>query len=158
MTHECDMWHMTCDIWHMTHGVAWTFSQNFSCLALMAWDLWCCEYLEEKADWLTEWINELMNDEAVYRAAPATPGLLNMTFLVTWGYEFQYQHVLILVVILSAHLKQKSVANYFCNIVRSIKSLVTQMLVYNFLIFLSCSFYGQKEVLSEKNENKNSWN
>ena len=26
---------------------------------------------------LTELINELMNDEAVYRTAPATPGLLN---------------------------------------------------------------------------------
>ena len=43
-----DMWHVTRDMWHMTHGVVWTFSQNFSCLALTVWDLWCCEYLEEK--------------------------------------------------------------------------------------------------------------
>ena len=67
-----DTWHVTRDMWHMTHGVVWTFSQNFSCLALTVWDLWCCEYLEEKAHWMNQW----MNDEAVCRTAPATPGLL----------------------------------------------------------------------------------
>ena len=71
-----DTWHVTHDMWHMTHGVVWTFSQNFSCLALTVWDLWCCEYLEEKADTLNQWINESMNGEAVCRTAPATPGLL----------------------------------------------------------------------------------
>ena len=36
--------------WHMMQGVGWTFSLNFIILALTAWDLWCCEYLEEKDD------------------------------------------------------------------------------------------------------------
>ena len=52
----------------------WTFSQNFSSLALTVCVLWYYEDLvqEEKADSLSEW----MNDKAVYRKAPATPGLL----------------------------------------------------------------------------------
>ena len=32
--------------------------------------------MEEKAHGLTQSMNELMNDEAVYKTAPATPGLL----------------------------------------------------------------------------------
>ena len=51
---SCDMWHMTC------LGV-WTFSPNFSSLALLVCDLWYFEDLEEKA---------------VYRTDPATLGLL----------------------------------------------------------------------------------
>ena len=66
-------------MWHMTHthdmfGGGWTFSPNFSSLALTVCDLWYYEDLEEKADWTTE----LINDKAVYRTAPATPGLLKM--------------------------------------------------------------------------------
>ena len=84
----CDMWDVTCDMWHVTRDTwhvtcdkwhvwgGWTFSQNFSSLALTVCDLWYYEDLEEKDHWLTQWINELMNDEAVYRTAPATPGLL----------------------------------------------------------------------------------
>ena len=68
------MWHVTRDTWHVTCLGGWTFSQNFSSLALTVCDLWYYEDLEEKADSLTE----LMNDEAVYRTAPATPGLLNI--------------------------------------------------------------------------------
>ena len=66
----CDTWHVTCDTWHvirdtwhMTNGVGGTFSQNFSSLALTVCDFWYYEDMEEKADW----INELINDEAVYR-------------------------------------------------------------------------------------------
>ena len=58
----------------MTRLGGWTFSQNFSSLALTVCDLWYYEDLEEKDDSL----NELMNDKAVYRTAPATPGLLNI--------------------------------------------------------------------------------
>ena len=36
--------------------------------------------MEEKADWLTDWPTDLMNYEAVYRTAPATPGLLNILY------------------------------------------------------------------------------
>ena len=34
--------------------------------------------MEEKADILTYSLNQLFNDKAVYRTAPATPGLLNV--------------------------------------------------------------------------------
>ena len=49
------MWHVTCDMWHVTHDLfgGWTFSQNFSSLALPVCDLWYYEDLEEKADWVT---------------------------------------------------------------------------------------------------------
>ena len=38
----------------------------------MVCDLWYYEYLEEK----DESLNQSISDEAVYRTAPATPGLL----------------------------------------------------------------------------------
>ena len=81
---KCDMWHVTCDMWHVTRDIwhmtcdtwhvwgGWTSSQIFSSLALTVCDLWYYEDLEEKDESLNEWIN----DEAVYRTAPATPGLL----------------------------------------------------------------------------------
>ena len=43
-----DTWQVTRDTWQVTHGLVWTFSQNFSSLALRVWELWCSEYLEEK--------------------------------------------------------------------------------------------------------------
>ena len=58
----CDMWHVTRDTWHVTHD---TFGGGVDILSKL--------HLEEKDDSLNEWIN----DEAVYRTAPATPGLLN---------------------------------------------------------------------------------
>ena len=68
-----DTWHMTRDLWHMTQwGGGWTFSPNFSSLALTVSDLWYYEDMEEKADLVTEWISH----EAVYRTALATPDLL----------------------------------------------------------------------------------
>ena len=66
-------WGVACDTWQMTHGGGWTFSQNFSFLALMVWVYWWLEGLEEKADSLTE----LINDKGDCRTAPATPSLLN---------------------------------------------------------------------------------
>ena len=36
-------WHVTHYPWHMTLGVGWTFSQNFSSLALPVWDWQCLE-------------------------------------------------------------------------------------------------------------------
>ena len=62
------MWHVTRDMWHVTRLGGWTFSQNFSSLALTVCDLWYYEDLEEK--------DESLNDEAVYRTAPVTSGLL----------------------------------------------------------------------------------
>ena len=52
------------------------FSQNFSSLALTVCYLWYYKDLEEKADWLTD----LMNCEAVYRTAPATPGSVKKAY------------------------------------------------------------------------------
>ena len=43
-----DTWHVTCDTWHVTRLGGWTFSQNFSTLALTVCDLWYYEDLEEK--------------------------------------------------------------------------------------------------------------
>ena len=54
----------------------WTLCQNFRSIALMVWDLWCFEDLEENDDWLNEWITESVTYEGDCRTAPATPGLL----------------------------------------------------------------------------------
>ena len=72
----CDMWHGICDTdtLHVTCLGGWAFSQNFSSLALTICDLWYYEDLQEKDGSVTESIN----DEAVYRTAPATPGLLTI--------------------------------------------------------------------------------
>ena len=72
-----DTWHVTCDTWHVTRdkfGGGWTSSQNFSSLTLTVCDSWYYEDLEEK--------DESLNDEAVYRTAPATPGLFNIIHFV----------------------------------------------------------------------------
>ena len=68
------MWHATRDTWHITrdtrHITRDTFGGvNILSLALTVCDLWYYEDLEEKDD--------SISDEAVYRTAPATPGLLN---------------------------------------------------------------------------------
>ena len=47
-----DPWQVTGDIWHMTHSVGWTFSQNFSSLALPLWDWHCIEDI-----WTKGWMN-----------------------------------------------------------------------------------------------------
>ena len=74
-----DMWHVTrCDTWQVTCLAGWSFSQTFSFLALTVCDLWYYEDLEEK----DELMNELINYEAVYRTAPATPGLLITLYAV----------------------------------------------------------------------------
>ena len=54
-----DTWHVTRDTWHVTHDTlgGWTFSQNFSSLALTVCDLWYYEDILGKG-WLNESINE----------------------------------------------------------------------------------------------------
>ena len=46
-------------------------------------------YLEEKDDWL----NELISDEAFYRTAPATPGLL-INILVKNFHQFVFKELI----------------------------------------------------------------
>ena len=70
--HHCQKRRKKKYMWHGSCLGGWTFSQNFSSIALTVCDLWYYEDLEEKDDWL----NQLMNDEAVNRTAAATPGLL----------------------------------------------------------------------------------
>ena len=62
-----DTWHVTHDTWHLAHSVGWTFSKNFSSLALPVWDWEGFEDILGKG-WRTQWIN--------CRTAPATQGLL----------------------------------------------------------------------------------
>ena len=81
MTHDTwhmtrDMWHVTRDTWHVTRWGGWTFSQNFSSLALTVCVLCYYEDMEKKAHWLNNLVNQSISDEAVYRTAPATPNLL----------------------------------------------------------------------------------
>ena len=46
----CDTWHVACDAGHMTVGVMWTFSQNYSFLALTVFEWRWSEDLEGKGD------------------------------------------------------------------------------------------------------------
>ena len=83
----CDMWHVTRDLWHVTRDMwhltcdifVWVnILSKFQLQALTVYDLWYYEDLEEKDEWINQSMNQSMNDEAVYRTAPATPGLLNI--------------------------------------------------------------------------------
>ena len=56
---KSDTWHVTRDMWHMTRFGGWTFSQNFSSLALTVCDLWYYEDLEEKDDSNNQWMTRL---------------------------------------------------------------------------------------------------
>ena len=71
----CDTWHVTRNMWHMRRLRGWIFSQNFSSLALTV-----CDIMKIWRKRLTDLINEWINEEAVYRIAPGTPGLLKMLF------------------------------------------------------------------------------
>ena len=58
------MWHMTHDKWHMTCRGWWTMYDYFSSIALIAWESWCFQDLEEKGS-QTHLIDKSMNDESV---------------------------------------------------------------------------------------------
>ena len=65
-----DKCHVTCDTWHMTGGGRWTFSKNFSFLALAVW-----EWRFDKNTFTTlKKIYQLINQLI-------TPGLLNAMYL-----------------------------------------------------------------------------
>ena len=44
--------------------------------ALTVWDRQCLKDSERKDDLINQSMNEIINEEGVYRTAPATPGLL----------------------------------------------------------------------------------
>ena len=54
----CDTWHVTRDMWHVTWLGGWTFSQNFSSLALTVSDLCYYEDILGKG-WINEWVTRL---------------------------------------------------------------------------------------------------
>ena len=58
----CDTWLVTCDTWHMTWWGRWTFSQNFSFLALTIWEWRCAEDISTKDEWLTDWLKEWVTE------------------------------------------------------------------------------------------------
>ena len=69
------MWHVTCDTWHVWGGNILSNFQLPSSYRLRFMMLW--------RSGGKGWVNQLINDEAVYRTAPATPGLLNISNMVT---------------------------------------------------------------------------
>ena len=71
----CDMRHVTCDTWLVTGMRRWTFSQNFSSLALTIWERRFVEDIQ-KIFPQVQWLTDLISHKAVCRTAPATPGLL----------------------------------------------------------------------------------
>ena len=74
-----DKWHVTHDIWHMTHGTFGGVNILSKFQLPSSYRLWFMILWRSGGKGsVAEWINQSINDEAVYRTAPATPGLLNM--------------------------------------------------------------------------------
>ena len=83
-----DTWHVTCDTWHMTRWGGWTFSQNFSSLALtvfflmILWRYWGKGWL---TDWLNEWMNELVTRLFIEQPRLHRVSLKTLRFTQEWG-------------------------------------------------------------------------
>ena len=87
----CDTWHVTCDMWPVTHDMWHVTRDTFGGVSILSkfqlpssYRLWfMILWRSGGKGWLNElmneWINQLINDEAVYRTDPATPGLLKMS-------------------------------------------------------------------------------
>ena len=73
------MWHVTRDTLHVTRDMfgGVKILSKFQLPSSYCLFLWYYEDIEEKADLLNESMNQWIIDEAVYRRAPATLGLLN---------------------------------------------------------------------------------
>ena len=71
-----DMWHVTRDMWHVTRDTLGGVN-ILSKFQLHSSNRLCFMILWRSGGkwWLTDLMNELINHEAVYRTAPATPGL-----------------------------------------------------------------------------------
>ena len=73
----CDAWHVTRDTWHMTHDMFGGVNILSKFQLPSSYRLWFMILWRSGGEGsLTQRINEWMNYEAVYRTAPATPGLL----------------------------------------------------------------------------------
>ena len=79
-----DMWHVTRDTWHVTRDTWHVTCDTFGGVKILSkfqlpssYRLWFMILWRSGGKGsLTDWINQWINDEAVYRTAPATPGLL----------------------------------------------------------------------------------
>ena len=75
----CDMWHVTHDTWHVTcdtFGGGGEDSLKISAPQLLPFVIYDIMKIWRKR--MSDWINH----EAVYRTAPATPGLLKTSILI----------------------------------------------------------------------------
>ena len=75
----CDTWHVTCYTWHMTSDM-WHVGGGANILSKFqlpsSYCLWFMILWRSGGE---GWRSDRMNDEAVYRTAPATPGLLKIS-------------------------------------------------------------------------------
>ena len=90
MTHyiwhvTCCTWHVARDMWHAIHGSGYTFSKNFSSIALTDCERQCFEDMFIK----DEWLNESVSEEGVCRTAPTTLGLLIL--YPNFGFQNKYK-------------------------------------------------------------------
>ena len=84
-----DTWHMTRDTWHMTCDMFGWVNILSKFQPPSSYCLWFMILLRSGGKgWLNELIKESINHEAVYRTAPATPGLLN-TLILSLVYLFK---------------------------------------------------------------------
>ena len=74
-----DMWRITCDTWYMTRDMFGGMNILSKFQLPSSYCLWFMILWRSGGK---GWLNESMNDKAVYRTAPVTPGLLkNSVFL-----------------------------------------------------------------------------
>ena len=94
----CDTWHVTQDMWHVTRD-KWHVTHLGGVNILSKFQLpssYCLWFMILWRSGGKGWINQLMSTEAVYRTAPATPGLLiihNMDLLYNKFYFVQWIHL-----------------------------------------------------------------
>ena len=85
-----DMWQVTRDMWHVTHDTWHMTCDMFRGVNILSkfqlpssYRLWfMIIWRSGGKGWLTELLNYWMNHEAVYRTAPATPGLLKTLYCI----------------------------------------------------------------------------
>ena len=94
-----DTWHLTPDTWHLTpdmwHLVGDEHPLKISRLLLSLFGRDCALKIffhkPSLSELMNEWMNELINYEAVCRTAPATPGLLIMSCsIIFFFYKIYY--------------------------------------------------------------------
>ena len=69
----CGLWHVTCDTWHVTHDMLWGVNILSKFQLPSSYCLWFIRIWRYGGKGS---LSEKIKGEAVYRTAPATPGLL----------------------------------------------------------------------------------